>query len=150
MVFLAQLHDKAGVGAWPIGVSGAITIFVAVLAYINKADNTVTRADWSFFVLAMSALPFWYLTADPFWAVCILTTVDTLGFGPTLRKAYNFPFEEQMLFYALFMARNAIAIMALENYSVTTVLFPAATGSACLLLITVIAFRRQTMAAREA
>jgi hypothetical protein len=32
LVFLAQLEDKGGVGAWPIGVSGIITIFIAYLA----------------------------------------------------------------------------------------------------------------------
>ena len=33
IVFLAQLADKGGVGAWPIGFSGIITIYVAILAY---------------------------------------------------------------------------------------------------------------------
>ena len=33
IVFLAQLADKGGAGAWPIGVSGIITIYVALLAY---------------------------------------------------------------------------------------------------------------------
>jgi hypothetical protein len=32
--------------------------------------------------------------------------------------------------------------LALEHYSLTTVLFPAAVGLACLLLIAVLAFRR--------
>ena len=32
VVFLAQLADKGGAGAWPIGVSGVITLFVAFIA----------------------------------------------------------------------------------------------------------------------
>ncbi len=147
VVFLAQLQGQGGVGAWPIGVSGAITILVAVLAYLKKADNSITRVDWLFFVAAMTALPLWYLTADPFWAVLILTSVDILGFGPTLRKAYHFPFDEQMMFYSLFAVRNGLAVMALQHYSVTTVLFPAATGVACLVLIAVVGYRRQVLAA---
>ena len=35
-VFMAQLADKGGIGAWPIGISGLITIYVAVLAFIQK------------------------------------------------------------------------------------------------------------------
>ncbi len=31
VVFLAQLEDNGGAGAWPIGVSGSITIFIALL-----------------------------------------------------------------------------------------------------------------------
>ncbi len=143
VVFLAQLSDKGGAGAWPIGVSGIITIIVAWLAYRNKGDISITRSDWLFLISALSALPFWYLTADPFWAVLILTTVDMLGFGPTLRKAYLFPHDEQALFYFLFAVRNVIAIMALENYSATTILFPAATGIGCLVLISVIGYQRR-------
>lgn len=145
IVFLAQLEDNGGAGAWPIGVSGIITIYVAFLAYIKKSDSTITRTDRIFFIWAMTSLPFWYLTSDPLWAVVILTTVDVIGFGPTIRKAYHYPFAEQLTFFALFTARNFIAILALEHYSLTTVLFPAATAAACLLLMFIITFRRRML-----
>lgn len=146
VVFLAQLEDNAGIGAWPIGVSGTISIFIALLSYMKRADITINRVDWLFFISAMSSLPFWYLTSDPLWAVVILTTVDVLGFGPTVRKAYIYPHSESLLFFSLFAARNIIVIMALENYSVTTVLFPAVIAAACLLLITMVAYRRRVSA----
>ena len=146
IVFLAQLEDKGGVGAWPIGVSGIITICVAALAYVKRADITITKTDWLFFISAMSSLPLWYLTSDPVWAVVILTTVDVLGFGPTVRKSYNLPHSESLLFYFLFAVRNLLVIMALENYSVTTVLFPAVIAVACMLLMTIIVYRRRALA----
>jgi hypothetical protein len=146
VVFLAQLEDNGGVGAWPIGVSGSITILIALLAYLKRADITITKTDWLFFISAMSSLPCWYFTSDPLWAVVILTTVDVLGFGPTVRKAYIFPHSESLLFFALFTARNLIVIMALENYSVTTVLFPAVIAAACALLMAMVAYRRHALA----
>ncbi len=146
IVFLAQLEDDGGAGAWPIGVSGCITLFIALLAYMKRADITITKTDWLFFISAMSSLPFWYFSSDPLWAVVILTTVDVLGFGPTVRKAYNFPHSESILFFALFTARNLIVIMALENYSVTTVLFPAVIVVACIALIAMLLIRRRVLA----
>jgi len=145
VVFLAQLEGKGGVGAWPIGVSGSITLFVAFLAYVKRADITITKTDWLFFASAMSSLPLWYLTSDPLWAVVVLTTVDVLGFGPTVRKAYHFPHSESLLFFSLFAARNLLVIMALENYSVTTVLFPAVIAAACMLLMAVVTYRRRAI-----
>lgn len=142
VVFLAQLEDGGGFGAWPIGVSGIITIFIALLAYIKRADISLTRTDWLFFISAMSSLPLWYLTSDPLWAVVVLTTVDVLGFGPTVRKSYSQPHSESVLFFSLFAARNVIVIMALENYSITTVLFPLVIAASCLLLIVMILYRR--------
>jgi hypothetical protein len=146
VVFLAQIEGKGGVGAWPIGVSGIITIFIAFLAYVKRADITITKTDWLFFTTAMSSLPLWYLTSDPLWAVVVLTTVDVLGFGPTVRKAYSSPYSESLLFFALFTARNLLVIMALENYSVTTVLFPAVIAAACILLIALLTYRRRELA----
>lgn len=146
VVFLAQLEDNGGAGAWPIGVSGSITIYIALLAYIKRADITINKTDWVFFISAMSSLPFWYLTSDPLWAVVILTTVDVLGFGPTIRKAYATPHSESAVFFAIFTARNLLVILALENYSVTTVLFPAVIAVACVLLIAMLVYRRRVLA----
>lgn len=145
IVFLAQLADGGGAGAWPIGISGVITLFVAVLAYLKKTDHMIAKKDWIFFILAMSAIPFWYVTSNPLWAVVILTVVDLFGFVPTFRKAYSYPNEESLLFYILIASRNLIAIVALEHYSLTTLLFPAATALACTLFIQMVMARRATI-----
>jgi hypothetical protein len=146
VVFLAQLADKGGLGAWPIGVSGVVTIYIAFLAYIKKSDSTITRTDWVFFAMAMTSLPLWYLTSDPLWAVVILTLVDVLGFGPTFRKTYFHPFEEQLTLFAIMAVRNLISIMALEHYSMTTVLFPATIAVVCLKFILMVVYRRRRLA----
>ncbi len=146
IVFLAQLQGGGGVGAWPIGVSATITMGVAVLAYLKRADITITVADWVFFVAGMSSLPLWYFTTDPMWAVVLLTTVDVLGFGPTLRKAYADPHSESVLFFSMFMVRNLLVVLALESYSITTVLFPAAIAATCAAMITMLILRRRSVA----
>ena len=145
IVFLAQLEAGGGVGAWPIGVSGGITILVAFTAYIKRADITITKSDWLLFLSAMSSLPFWYFTSDPLWAVVILVAVDILGFGPTARKVYSQPYSESLLFFGLFAARNLIVIVALESHSVTTVLFPGAVAVACIGLLAMMIYRRKTI-----
>ncbi len=143
IVFLAQLADKGGAGAWPIGISGLITLYVAFLAYQKKSDIVITKKDWVFLIAAMSALPFWFFTDNPLWAVVILTAVDLTGFAPTFRKTWHHPYEEQLIFYFLMASRNTLSIIALENYSLTTLLFPAATALACILLILTALKRRQ-------
>ncbi|MDD2701547.1 MAG: hypothetical protein PHH36_09945 [Sideroxydans sp.] len=76
----------------------------------------------------------------------MLTVVDLLGFGPTLRKVYVAPHSESLGFFGLFAVRNSIVVIALENYSVATVLFPAAIAAACVLLMLLVAFRRRQLA----
>jgi hypothetical protein len=146
VVFLAQLAGAGGLGAWPIGVSGVITAYIAVLAYGKKTDTHVTRTDWVFLAVALTALPCWALTSDPLWAVVILTGVDLAGFGPTFRASFQRPHDERIGFYFLAAVRNLLSILALERYSMTTVLFPAAVGVACLMLVAMVTYRRKLIA----
>lgn len=149
VVFFAQVQSQGGVGAWPIGLSGGITALIAVLAYAKRSDVSITRLDWLFFISAMASLPLWYFTSDPMWAVVVLTIVDILGFGPTLRKVYAVPHSESLTFFALFAGRNALVILALESYSVATVLFPATVAVACVLVMALIMARRGVVAANH-
>lgn len=147
IVFFAQLEAKGGIGAWPIGVSGVITTFIAALAFIKRSDISITKTDWLFFLSALASLPIWFFTSDPLWAVVVLTIVDLLGFGPTIRKAYDFPHHENIPFFFLFMARNTFALLALEHYSIATVLFPLSVSSACLFLVVMVSYRRKVVCA---
>jgi hypothetical protein len=142
VVFLAQLADRGGSGAWPIGVSGVVTAYIAVLAYRARSDTSITRADWVFLAIAVAALPCWLLTSNPLVAVVLLTGVDLAGFAPTFRFAFHRPYEERIGFYSLGAVRNGLAIAALEHYSLTTVLFPAAVGIACVLFVAMVGYRR--------
>lgn len=145
IVFFAQLADHGGAGAWPIGISGVITLYVAWLAYKRRIDRSITRLDWWFLWLAVASLPLWFVTANPLAAVIILTFIDTIGFGPTFRKAYHFPYDEPVAFYAIMALRNAIAMAALEHFSWTTLLFPAVTGIGSLVFAVMVLLRRQQL-----
>ncbi|MCA9396243.1 MAG: hypothetical protein KC649_03650 [Candidatus Omnitrophica bacterium] len=142
VAFFAQLADHGGVGAWPTGLSALITFYVAYLAFRRRAEINITRSDWIFFLSAVSAVPAWYLTSNPLWAVLILTSVDVLGFFPTFRKIYYDPFSEDLQFYVLMGIRSAVSIFALEYFSWTTVLFPAAISAMCALVVCVLFVKR--------
>lgn len=145
IVFFAQQQSAAGWGAWPIGLSALITLLVAFAAFCKRADTHITRLDWGFFVAALAALPFWYWMNDPMWAVILLTCVDLLGFVPTIRKAYAFPLQESLTFFVLFVLRNTFVLLALEEYSIATALFPSAINLACLVLLCTVLYRRQQL-----
>ena len=145
VVFLGQIADGGGAGTWATGVSGLITIYVAFLAYRNKADTHITATDWVFFTIALCSIPLWYFTSSPLWTIVILTTIDAFGFAPTFRKSYYKPFDEQLSFYVWMAVRNVVAIAALMHYSTITVLFPAVTGFLAVLFIVMVVVRRKQM-----
>ena len=146
VVSVAQIMAEGGVGAWPTVVSAIITIYVTALAWVLRSDISITRVDLWFLLASFAALPVWFFTSDPLWSVVILTVVDVLGFGPTLRKAYTYPHEESLQFYNLFIVRSFLSVLALETRNLTTVLFPAAMIVACVVVSVLLWWRRRTLA----
>lgn len=144
VAFVATLSAGGGAGAWAVGFSAAITLAVAGLAWARRADVHITRVDWLFFLAGLAALPLWFVASDPLWAIVLVTAVELLGFGPTMRKSWHQPWSEPVSFLAILVARNALVIAALEQRTPTTVLFPAAMAGACILLIGILVVRRQS------
>jgi hypothetical protein len=142
IVTFAQVDAEGGIGAWPTGLSALVTFYIAWLAILRHGDTQITRSDWGFFIAALVSLPVWYLSSDPLWAVIILTLVDSLAFGPTLRKAYVFPHQESITFFSLFILRNIFGLLALEVWSVTNMLFHVVMSAGCLILIVLVLWRR--------
>ena len=142
VAFLAVLAERGGAGAWPIGFSCVLTLFVAALAYLKRADVTITRVDWLFFSAALIAMPAWWVANDPLWAVVLITGIELLGFGPTFRKCWHQPYSESISFLATLIVRNMLIVAALEHYQFTTLLFPIAMAAACGGLIAIMLWRR--------
>lgn len=143
VAFVATLSAGGGAGAWAVGFSAVITLAVAALAWTQRADVRITRSDWGFFLAGLAAIPLWFVASDPLWAIVVVTAVELLGFGPTVRKSWQQPWSEPVAFLAILIVRNALVIAALGERTLTTVLFPAAMAVACALLIAILLWRRQ-------
>lgn len=146
VAFYATLSTQGGAGAWAVGFSAAITFAVAALAWQKRADITITRLDWLFFVAGLAAIPLWFVARDPLGAIVVVTAVEVAGFGPTLRKFRHQPWSEPVSFLAILILRNALVTAALEQRTLTTILFPAAMAAACAVLIVVLVWRRRVLA----
>ncbi len=147
VVFGAQWSSGAGAGAWTTAVSALLASYIAWLAWRRRAPLSATISDRVFFLLALSALPLWWLTEEALSAVLIMTAIDLLGFAPTLRHAYRHPFAEAVPFYVMIVIRNLLALAALTQYGWTTVLFPAAIGGASLSMVVLLLYRRRCLPA---
>ena len=142
IAFIGQIAGQGGIGTLSVGVSAITTFYVAYLAFRNRADLTIHKADWMFLVTALLAIPVWMLTSNPLWAIVIITIVDMLGFGPTFRNVYANPKNESAWFYMVFGLRNGLAIYAMEAYNWTTILFPAAIGIGSVSIAGLILIRK--------
>lgn len=121
----AQVAKGAGVGAGPT-LFGAVTCaIVTLLACLYHGERQITRSDWIAFLCALAALPLWAMTDDPLWASAMVSLIDAVGgMYPTFRKAWHKPFEENLFLFATATLNCALSLVALESYSLTTMLYP--------------------------
>ncbi|MBI1272983.1 MAG: hypothetical protein GC131_02720 [Alphaproteobacteria bacterium] len=142
----AQYAGAAGPGYWATACSAGFCIVIAAMALYGGEKN-ITRSDWAFLAAALAAIPLWAATDEPLAAVLLVTAVDLLGYGPTLRKSWARPREEMALHYVISNAKHIASIAAISVYSLTTALYPAALIAANSVLVAVIMARRARLAA---
>jgi chromate transport protein ChrA len=142
IAFGGQVSDNAGPGAWVTAVTAAISFIVFGLA-LKVGEKDITKSDKFSLAAAGIALVLWFITKDPLLSVIIITVVDLLGFLPTIRKSYTRPYQETLIHYILAGLKFVLAIIALENYTLVTWLYPASLAAANLFFVLMLIMRRK-------
>lgn len=130
----AQWTGGAGAGGWVTFFTAAMCVAILAATFRN-GEKHITRTDWIMFLAGLAAIPAWALTDNPVWSVWIITFIDLAATYPAFRKSWLRPHEENSFMYGLNIPRHAIGLMAIETYSVTTTLYPAA-----LLLMNIVMY----------
>jgi hypothetical protein len=143
LAFFAQWMSGGGAGSWTTGVTGLLTIFIAIIS-IKKGSRDITTSDVAIFVVALIALVPWMMSKDPTISVIILTAVDALAFIPTIRKTIKAPGSETFSSYVIHFCRHSLSIFALSSYTIATCLYPGVVALCNLLIVVIILRSRLT------
>lgn len=123
IAFFAQYSDRGGAGSWPTGFTAFACLLIAILS-VKYGERGITRFDWCCLSLSLLAVPLWQLTATPLYSVILVSLIDVTGFLPTFRKSWHRPGQETLSAYNIGSLKFLLAIFALENYTLTTLLYP--------------------------
>ncbi len=143
IIFFAQLSGDAGIGSLITALSAIISFFIAMLGYLKRGDITISSSDKWIFALSLLAIPLWYFTETALWSVILITLIDGAGFYPTYRKSWHNPDQESSLSYVLGGLKHLFTILALENLSIITALFPFSLVLTNFGLITLIFIKKR-------
>ncbi|MFZ2620216.1 MAG: hypothetical protein WAX89_05020 [Alphaproteobacteria bacterium] len=119
----AQFALEGGPSAWALAFVGASCLGIGVLAlFIGERNFTTT--DWLALFAALSAIPVWHYTEDPFAALLSLITIDVLSYYPTYRKSYSQPDTEPPISYFVAGSRYLFVMAAVSSPSFQTLIYP--------------------------
>ncbi len=141
---LAQLKEGAGYGVLALAI-GAFFCFSIFLLSIKFGTKNITKFDTACLVAALLAIVFYVSLRDPLWSVILVTIIDLVAFLPTVRKAYSAPWTETMSTYALSGTSTLLSIIALQSYSVSTVLYLASLLVTNWSFVLILFLRRKTI-----
>lgn len=144
IAFFAQLTSGAGSGAWVTGSTAFLCLTIAALALV-RGERHITKTDWLCFGGALLGLLLWQLTDNPLLAVLLVTATDALAYIPTFRKSYLRPFEETLSTYIVSTIKFILGLIALNAYTPTTWLYPAALVLMNGAFVLMVIIRRQTL-----
>lgn len=127
IVFVIQVTEGAGPGAWAIGISSVAYLGIAFYAYFHGEKN-ITASDLCSVVVAFCAIPAWYFTNNPALAILLMCVIDMIAYYPTYRKSWDKPYDEPALPFAMSGAALFLSIAALEQTSASILLYPMLLG----------------------
>lgn len=123
IAFGLQVEGGAGVGSW-VTLAVVIACFSVFLLGLRNGKKDITKLDTLFFLLSFVALFLWLVAKQPVLSIILVSVTDMLGFVPTIRKSWNKPYSETLFLYELNTFRHVLSILALQQYSIVTWLYP--------------------------
>jgi len=144
----AQLKDGAGYGAWALA-AGAVFCFTIFLLSFKYGTKNITNFDIVCLLASLGAIAIYFYITNPVWAVLAVAIVDFVGFLPTFRKGFQEPFTETVSLFIMSGTANVLSLVALQNYSVVTVLYIASLFFTNFSFATMITLRRRVLLSKK-
>lgn len=118
-----QVIEDGGAGSWLLIFNTVFSIGIAISAYWLGTKD-IKRIDWIVLFAALFSIPLWVFTKNPLWSVILVVSIDAMGYIPTIRKSWLKPYDEAALMWAMSIVVFTLSFLALENYTLTTYLYP--------------------------
>jgi len=144
IIYALQISAGAGPGSW-VTLAVALTLFLVFLLGLKNGSKDIRKIDVVFLLAAVLALVLWRVVEQPVISIILLSSIDMLGFAPTIRKSWNDPYSETLSFYVITAFRHGLSIFALAEYNIVTYLFPITWVIANVLFAIMLIVRRSVI-----
>ena len=124
IIFAQQISAGGGAGAF-VTLATAILCLTTFILAMRGGKKDITKADTASFIFSLVAVGMWLLAKQAVISAILLATINFLGMIPTVRKSWTKPHSETLFSWSLSALNNLLGIIALQNYSLVTWLYPA-------------------------
>jgi hypothetical protein len=119
------------------------TLAVVILGWKN-GDRKIERIDAVCLIGAIIGIILWQIFNSPAIAVIATVSIDLVGGAPTLIHSWKSPNEETWITFFLSFLGAACTLLIVNEWSITSVVYPIYLVVINILFSSVIIIRRQT------
>lgn len=123
LLIVLQLRGGAGYATWVTAAAGMLCGGVILLSF-KDASKVITNHDLLVAALSLIAIGFWWFVDQPVISMIFVILADGLAFIPTVRKSWHNPHSETMSLYAINTVRFFLVLIAVENYTFLSSVWP--------------------------
>lgn len=146
MVALWYGGGKFGIISLAIGTILVVAIFLLSFKYGTK---NITKIDTIVLLFALAAIIVWWKLKNPLLAVFMVSAIDGLGYIPTFRKSFKYPWSETLSFWLIMTMVDILAILSSARYNFLTVTYLATLGTLNIVVFVICFFRRKFVVLRN-
>ena len=139
-----QITSDGGIGSLALGLTSLSCFTLAGIGWWQKFVK-YSLFDWLALAGGLLAILLWWLTANPLLAVILISLADAVGYLPTFRKGYRFPYTEPITTYALDVLKYILALVALHALTLNTGLYISVIIILDSLFVVMLLLRRRQM-----
>lgn len=143
-IFILQLNNGGGIGAWVTLFSTIVSGAIGILA-IKFGATDIKKADLYFAGLSLLSLFFWLYLSSPYIAIVLLVSQGFFAFLPTIRKSWNDPASETLFSYVVHVVRHGFAALALKELNFVSALSPIFWVGINILFVAMLWYRRKVI-----
>ncbi len=148
VVFLGQMKSGAHAGSWLAGYNAVVCSAICGLAW-KRGERATTRNDRIVMMLALLGIPLWVATRTPLWSLCLETAISTAPYWVTIKKALRDPYSESATAYFMFAIPWGLSILAMTEYSISTLVFPVYAACCHTGFVILLLWRRRALRASQ-
>lgn len=134
---IGMISNGAGIGVLSLTIGIFFCAYVWILSFKYGSKN-ITPFDTFCLIGSLASIAVYIFLKSPLLAVIFVSTIDMIGFMPTLRKIYQEPHTETLSTFAWFIISGTLSVTAISTYSFITLIYPVsliAANTVCTLLI---------------
>jgi len=144
IIFGLQVVGHAGAGAY-VTLATALLCFTEFVLGMRNGKKDITKFDTITFIIALISIGIWVFAKQPVISNILIITINTLAVLPTVRKSWNKPYSETLFSWVIAGVRNVFGIIALQNFSILTWLYPVSSLLVNVLFSSMLILRRNKL-----